>query len=358
MKQQLAKAVIMAAFLLTGGCAAVREQPASEHPLVIAHRGASGERPEHTLLAYARAIEQGADFIEPDLVPTKDGVLVARHENNIADTTDVAAHPEFASRKTTKSIDGVAVTGWFTEDFTLAELKTLRARERLPQFRPENTRYDGQAEIPTLEEVIALARDASATSGRTIGIYPETKHPSYFASIGLPLEARLIARLAAVGWDRADAPVFIQSFEVDNLRRLRATTQVRLIQLIGPSGGPADQPGTTYAAMVTPEGLAAIARYADGIGVEKSLILPAGGAPTRLVADAHAAGLKVHPWTFRAENFFLSPAFRTDGGPRAHGRLADEIAFFLAEGVDGFFTDYPYIGVAARSAARARASRK
>ncbi|MDP5277767.1 glycerophosphodiester phosphodiesterase [Sphingomonas sp. DG1-23] len=318
-------------------------------PIVIAHRGASGERPEHTLLAYQRAIDQGADFIEPDLVPTKDGVLVARHENEISGTTDVADHPEFAGRKTSKQIDGAPVRGWFTEDFTLAELKTLRAKERLPQFRPGNTRYDGQAEIPTLDEIIALAKRASRDTGRTIGIYPETKHPGYFASIGLPLEERLVAKLREAGWDRADAPVFIQSFEVANLKQLKAMTQVPLIQLMSASGGPADGAEPSYKAMATPAGLARIAEYATGIGPERAMLLP----PATLVADAHAAGLKVHPWTFRAENFFLLPAYRIAGGPAEHGRLAEEIAYFIGLGVDGLFSDYPYIAVSARASASA-----
>ncbi|MES2442230.1 MAG: glycerophosphodiester phosphodiesterase [Pseudomonadota bacterium] len=319
------------------------------HVIVIAHRGASGERPEHTLLAYSLAIDQGADFIEPDLVPTRDGVLVARHENNIADTTDVSDHPEFAARKTVKTIDGAAMTGWFTEDFTLAELRTLRAKERLPQLRPANKAYDGQAQIPTLDEIIALARRATKETGRTIGIYPETKHPSYFASIGLPIEPPLLAALKAAGWDRADAPVFIQSFEVDNLRALHAITRVRLIQLMSAAGGPADHAAPSYAAMATPAGLAAIAAYAHGIGPEKSMIVPASGTPTTLIADAHAAGLKVHPWTFRAENFFLAPAFRHGTDLAAHGDLSAEILSYLQRGVDGFFTDYPYIGVQARA---------
>jgi glycerophosphoryl diester phosphodiesterase len=323
--------------------------------IVIAHRGASGERPEHTLLSYQLAIDQGADFIEPDLVPTKDGVLVARHENNITETTDVAAHPEFAARKTTKTIDGEAMTGWFTEDFTLAELKTLRAKERLPKFRPANTRYDGQAEIPTLDEVIALAKSASKATGRTIGIYPETKHPSYFASIGLPLEQRLVARLKAAGWDRADAPVFIQSFEVNNLKRLRTMTRVRLIQLMAAAGGPADGAAPSYQAMVTPAGLKDVAGYAYGIGPELSMIQPVSGPATSLIADAHAAGLRLHPWTFRAENFFLLPGYRTGASPIEHGRLQDEIGYFLGLGVDGFFTDFPYIGVQARDAASSHA---
>lgn len=346
---------LFAAMLLAPGVAAGQTAPMPKPApvLVIAHRGASGERPEHTLLSYSLAIAQGADYIEPDLVPTKDGALVARHENNIADTTDVAAHPEFAARKTTKTIDGQTMTGWFTEDFTLAELKTLRARERLPQLRPGNTAYDGQAEIPTFEEIIALAKRASAETGRTIGIYPETKHPSYFASIGLPTDARLVAALQAAGWDRADAPVFIQSFEVDNLKRLHAMTKVRLIQLMAGAGGPPDHAAPSYAAMASPAGLRAVAEYAYGIGPEKAMILPAtpDAQATPLIADAHAAGLKVHPWTFRAENVFLSPGFRVPGTPATHGRIEDEIRAFIALGVDGFFTDFPYIGVSARAAA-------
>ena len=201
-------------------------------PIVIAHRGASGLRPEHTLAAYTVAIEQGADFIEPDLVLTRDNVFVARHENDITGTTDVAAHPEFAARRTTKLIDGESHTGWFTEDFTLAELKTLRAVERLPKLRPANVQYDGQFEVPTLAEVITLAKRHSV-GGRVVGIYPETKHPSYFASIGHPMEAMLAAQLKAAGWSKPDDPVFIQSFEVDNLKRLHTMTGLRLIQLMG-----------------------------------------------------------------------------------------------------------------------------
>jgi glycerophosphoryl diester phosphodiesterase len=316
--------------------------------IVIGHRGASGERPEHTLLSYQLAIDQGADFIEPDLVPTKDGELVARHENAITDTTDVAAHPEFADRKTTKTIDGQTITGWFTEDFTLAELKTLRAKERLPKVRPGNTAFDGQATIPTLDEIIALAKKESARLHRTIGIYPETKHPSYFASIGLPLEARLVAKLKAAGWDRADAPVFIQSFEVNNLKQLKTMTRVPLIQLMAGSEGPADHAYASYKEMATPDGLKAIAAYAYGIGPELTQIIAADGTPSSLVGDAHAAGLKLHPWTFRAENFFLMPAYRSAGAPTEHGRLSDEITLFLKAGIDGFFTDFPSLGVQSR----------
>lgn len=314
-------------------------------PVVIAHRGASGERPEHTLGAYELAIEQGADFIEPDLVLTKDDVFVARHENNIADTTDVADHPEFADRKTSKVIDGETQTGWFTEDFTLAELKTLRAKERLPQLRPGNTDYDGRFEIPTLAEIIALAKRASAETGRTIGIYPETKHPSYFASIGHPMEERLVEQLHAAGWDSADAPVFIQSFEVNNLKKLHDLTKIRLIQLMYESGGPADHAVPGYAAMMTPEGLRAVAAYAFGIGPNTGLVTD---PKVDLVAHAHAAGLRVHPWTFRAENYFLTPEFRNGDNPAAHGDIEGAMTEALKIGVDGFFTDFPGKGVEAR----------
>lgn len=321
------------------------EKPLSP-PIVIAHRGASGLRPEHTLAAYTLAIEQGADFIEPDLVLTKDDIFVARHENDITGTTDVASHPEFADRKTTKFIDGESHTGWFTEDFTLAELKTLRAKERLPKLRPENATYDGQFDVPTLGEIIALAKR------RKVGIYPETKHPSYFASIGKPMEARLVAQLKAAGWDSADAPVFIQSFEVDNLKALHKLTKVRLIQLMDANGGPADHAAPSYAAMGTPMGLKAVAAYAYGIGPNKAMIWDGVAGPTSLVKDAHAAGLRLHPWTFRAENAFLSAIYRNGSDPAVHGRIEAEMAAYLKLGIDGLFTDYPQLGVKAVSAVR------
>ncbi len=323
------------------------------NPIVIGHRGASGERPEHTLASYELAIDEGADFIEPDLVLTKDNVFVARHENDITGTTDVAAHPEFAARKTTKVIDGESHTGWFTEDFTLAELKTLRARERLPALRPANTAYDGKFAIPTLAEVIALAKKRSKELGRTIGIYPETKHPSYFASIGLPMERHLVAELKAAGWDSADAPVFIQSFEVNNLKLLHTITRIRLIQLMDSSGGPADKAVASYAAMAAPDGLKAVAAYAWGIGCNKDMVDKGEGSPTSLVADAHSVGLRVHVWTFRAENFFLPASLKRGDDPKAHGDVDTAIRRQLAAGIDGFFTDFPLIGVKARAAWRA-----
>jgi glycerophosphoryl diester phosphodiesterase len=318
--------------------------PGAVRPLVIAHRGASGHRPEHTLAAYALAIDMGADFIEPDLVSTKDSVLVARHENEIGGTTDVAA--KYPDRKTTRTIDGKSVTGWFTEDFTLAELETLRATERLP-FRSHA--YDGREPIPTLDEVLDLVARRSRETGRRIGVYPETKHSSYFRSIGRPLEEPLLAALARRGWTTKDAPVFIQSFEVENLRALRPRTGVRLVQLVGAGGGPADARASadvpaTYAEMITPAGLARIARYADAIGVEKSLVQPidsAGrrGAPTSLVVDAHRAGLAVHVWTLRSDEAFLPKGYAGDA--------AAEWRLFRSLGVDGIFGDFPDVGVSA-----------
>ena len=337
--------------------------PTERMPIVIAHRGASGYRPEHTLEAYRVAIEMGADFIEPDLVATRDGVLVVRHENEIGGTTDVAARPAFAPRRATKTIDGTAVTGWFTEDFTLAELRTLRARERLPELRPSSAAYDGRFAVPTLDEVIALARAESAARGRTIGIYPETKHPSYFDSIGLALEPPLLAALERAGWTDAAAPVFIQSFETANLRMLRERTSVRLVQLMEDAGAPYDLVARgdvrTYADLATPAGLAEIATYADAIGPAKSLVVPRGtdgrlGAPTSLVGDAHAAALLGHPWPVRAENHVLQAELRS-GNPAeptfaaAHGDLRAEVSVFLAAGVDGVFSDFPDVAREARS---------
>ena len=323
--------------------------PPPAAPIIIAHRGASADRPEHTLAAYALAIEQGADFIEPDLVPTKDHHLVARHENEISGTTDVAAHPEFAARQATRTIDGKAVTGWFTEDFTLAELKTLRAKERLPLLRPANMAFDGKETIPTLEEIIALAKSASERLSRPIGICPETKHPSYFRALNLPIEPVLLAALAKAGWTHADSPVFIQSFEVGNLQALHGQTKVRLIQLVD-TGMSAD--GSSYDALMTPAGLKTIATYAFGIGPNRDRVIPrdAAGtllAPTSLVADAHAEGLEVHPWTFRPENYFLAQPFRQGSNPQARGDAAGEIRVYLEAGIDGVFSDLPAAAVKA-----------
>ena len=321
-------------------------------PLIIAHRGASGYRPEHTLESYRLAIRLGADYIEPDLVSTSDGVLVARHESEISGTTDVAAHPEFADRRTTKTIDGETRTGWFTDDFTLSELRTLRATERLPGVRPQNTLFDGRHEIPTFAEILTLAADESARLGRPIGVYPETKHPSYHASVGLSLEEPLVAALAAAGLNSAEAPVLIQSFEVGNLVQLAGMTDVRLIQLLEAHGTPFDRE-VPYPAMARPDGLATIARYAYGIGADKDLLVPRAAdgsllAPAPVTSDAHGAGLAVHAWTFRAENRFLPLDFRIGSNPDARGDIFSEYELFLRLGVDGLFTDYPDTLAAAR----------
>jgi glycerophosphoryl diester phosphodiesterase len=312
--------------------------PALAHPLIIAHRGASGERPEHTRAAYELAIEQGADVIEPDLVMSRDGVLIVRHENEIGGTTDVAARPEFSDRRTTKTIDGESLTGWFTEDFTLAELKTLRARERLPELRPANTAFDGQEPILTFEEVL----DIAAAAG--VGIAPELKHPTYFASLGLAMEDAFVATIERRGLTGADTPVIVQCFEVGPLQRLNARIATPLLQLVASGGGPADRPDLSYAAMTTPQGLADIAAYADWIGADTALIEPAPGASTTLIADAHAAGLKVAAWTFRAENAFLPPTDRLGTVPTAHGRLRERLARFAGYGLDAAFMDQPVLG--------------
>jgi len=325
-------------------------------PLVIGHRGAPGYRPEHTLASYRLAAELGADYIEPDLVSTKDGVLVARHEPEIGGTTNVADHPEFASRKKTKVIDGIKFTGWFTEDFTLKELKTLRAKERIPDIRPANTRFDGKFEIPTFQEVLDLRAQLSRKLHRQIGVYPETKHPSYFRSIGLPIEPGLVRALSRNGLNRKGAPVFVQSFEIGNLQALNHVLKVPLVQLLDepdlhPAGDP-NQP--SYAEMATPAGLRKIATYADGVGPWKNYIIPrtaddSSGKPTSFVKDAHRAGLVVHPYTFRRENTFVPRELRSSSEPAGIGDLVSEIRQFIRAGVDGFFTDNADYGVRARS---------
>lgn len=309
-------------------------------PLIIAHRGASGERPEHTLASYERAIDQGADYIEPDLVLTRDGVLVARHENEIGGTTDVADHPEFADRQTTRTIDGVEMTGWFTEDFTLAELRTLRARERLPDLRAPNVRFNDLYLIPTFEEILKLVRAKEAEQHRRIGLYPETKHPSYFASIGLPHQQALLDLLGKYGYTNADDPVFIQSFEVGNLKALHEATRLRLIQLVDAEGGPADEPGTSYADMMSVSGLEAIAGYATGLGPSVAMVLAPEGA-TALVGRAHDAGLQVHIWTLRMENSFLPDPYKRPDDPQGRGDFAGYVQAIAATGVDGIFSDFP-----------------
>ena len=353
----------------TAACTAANKRDATpletRSPIVIGHRGASGYLPEHTLAGYYVAIQQGADCVEPDLVMTRDGVLVARHENEIGGTTDVADHPEFASRRTTKTIDGVAITGWFTEDFTLAELKTLRAKERIPSVRPGTTRFDGMLEVPTLEEVLQLVRAVNSFHrggeqlDKEVCVYPETKHPTYFQGIGLSMEAPLVELLDRYGYSGPKAAAYIQSFEVANLQALAKMTTVPLVQLLNAGGQPYDftvaGDPRTYADLATPKGLAEIAGYARGVGLNKSLIIPRAtgdflGTPTALVTHAHAAGLIVHGWTFRAENQFLPADSRSSTDPNVYGNLAAEIERFLALGMDGFFTDNPDIGVKARDA--------
>lgn len=357
-----------------------REGRRETSPLVLGHRGATGYLPEHTLASYALAIEQGADYIEPDLVATKDGVLVARHEVDITDTTDVASRAEFASRRTTKTIDGITTTGWFADDFTLDEIKTLRAVQRLG-FRAQQ--YNGLYAVPTFAEVIELAQAARRRYGRVVGVYPETKHPTYHQSVGLPLERRVVEVLAHYGWNRANAPVFIQSFEVANLKQLNRMTRVRLVQLIDANDvrldGSIDSTGygpydfvaagdrRTYADLVTPAGLAEIATYADGLGPWKRYIVGARArdlnndgvaddingdgvandadrtatGPTSLVDDAHEAGLFVHAYTWRNEARYLLSNYNDDP--------VQEYLQFYCLGVDGVFSDNPDTAVTART---------
>jgi len=314
--------------------------------LVIAHRGASGYRPEHTPAAYRLAAALGADYLEPDLVATLDGVLVARHENEISGTTDVADHPVFGDRKITKIVDGTAVTGWFVEDFTYAELSTLRARERMPALRAANTAYDGLEAIPTFDDVVALARQESIRLGRAIGVIPEIKHPAYFRRLGLPLEELLTERLLALGLGSNE--VMIQSFEPTSLRRLSVMTNVPLVQLIDHENAPNDfrrtGDGRTFADLIGPAGLREISTYAQVVAPHKDLVIPrtysgALGEPTRLVEHAHRAGLAVQVWTFRAERRFLPTGLD----------LAGELARFSATGIDGVFADHPDVAVAAQA---------
>lgn len=337
-------------------------QEARRNPVVIGHRGACALRPEHTLASYAKAIVDGADYVEPDLVTTRDGVLVARHENNIAETTDVAAHPEFAGRRTEKTIDGQKQVGWFTEDFTFAELKTLRARERMPTVRPANAAYDGRFDIPTWAEIVDFVAAESSARSRLIGLVPELKHSTYFRGIGLPLEDRFLASIAAHDQLRR-GPLIVQSFEIANLRHLRKSLgrpgNLQLMQLtIGFPLLPADVAAkggrVTYPEMMTPAGLADIATYADILAPDTRALIPvdpAGrlGKPTPIIADAHRAGLVVMPWTFRPENQFLPPALRegTDPNRRVPAASITEIRAYLKAGIDGFFTDDPAIGRAA-----------
>lgn len=313
-------------------------------PLVIAHRGACGYLPEHTLAAYELAIEQGADFIEPDLVSTRDGVLIVRHENEISHTTDVKT--KFPHRQKTKTIDGQTVAGWFTEDFTLAEIKTLRATERLP-FR--NQANNGKYPIPTFEDVLQLVQRHNQAKQRRIGIYPETKHPSYFDAAGLSLEEPLLKLLKQYGYTQASDPIFIQSFETSNLKELHRLTPVKLVQLIEDTGQPYDvqksHQSLSYSQMITPKGLTEIATYAQGIGPYKRLIVPENpdktlAKPTTLIQDAHRVGLLVHPWTFRSDPSFLAPTYQ--------GKAEAEYQQFYQLGVDGVFSEFPDTALKAR----------
>ncbi len=322
--------------------ATVAPAMAADDMLVIAHRGASGERPEHTLASYERAIDQGADYIEPDLVVTKDMVLVARHENEIGETTDVGDRPEFADRRKTKDIEGQLINGWFAEDFTLAELRTLRAKERMPALRPANAIFDGLYQVPTFAEIIALKRAKEEETGRKIGLYPELKHPTWLLQeAGIDTVDLLVRQLRKEGLAGADAMVFVQVFEVGPLQRLDKMIDTPLILLIRPEGGPFDEPGMSWAGIMSPTGLAEVATYADGIGPFMGHVLNDDGTPTDLVKNAQAAGLKVHPWTVRKENVFLPPSLRSDASENGVGDMLGLVKLLEAAGVDGYFTDDP-----------------
>ncbi|MFD4869110.1 glycerophosphodiester phosphodiesterase [Streptomyces sp. NPDC058412] len=332
------------------------------YPTVIGHRGASGYRPEHTLGSYQLALDLGADVIEQDLVPTKDGHLVCRHENEIGGTTDVADHPEFAARRTTKSVDGVSVTGWFTEDFTLAELKTLRAKERIPAVRQRNTLYDGQWAVPTFEEVLRWANREGRRRDKQVWLHVETKHPSYFRALGLGLEEPLAKLLRRYGRDRHDSAVFLQSFEPSSIQRLsRLVSAPRVVLLSAANTRPWDfeqaKDPRTVADLVKPEGLKWISGFAQGIGPTMDLILPRTadgrlGTPTTLVKDAHARGLVLHPYTARNENSFLPAEYRKGTDPAAYGDALAAFRTYFEQGIDGIFTDNPDTGLLAAEAFR------
>ncbi|MEU6310471.1 glycerophosphodiester phosphodiesterase [Streptomyces sp. NPDC047014] len=330
------------------------------YPTVIGHRGASGYRPEHTLGSYQLALDLGADIVEQDLVPTKDGHLVCRHENEIGGTTDVADHPAFAARRTTKTVDGVAVTGWFTEDFTLAELRRLRAKERIPAIRQRNTLYDGQWAVPTFEDVLRWADREGRRRGRRVWLHVETKHPSYFRALGLGLEEPLARLLRRYGRDGRNAAMFLQSFEPSSIQRLsRLVSAPRVVLLSGAATRPWDfeQAGDprTVADLVTPAGLRWISGFAQGIGPTMDLILPREadgrlGRPTTLVRDAHARGLLLHPYTARNENSFLPAEYRRGTDPAAYGDALTAFRTYFEQGIDGIFTDNPDTGLHAAEA--------
>ncbi|MEU9114589.1 glycerophosphodiester phosphodiesterase [Streptomyces sp. NPDC048483] len=333
-------------------------------PLIVGHRGASGYRPEHTFGSYQLALDMGADVIEQDLVPTKDGHLVCRHENDITATTDVSAHPEFAGRKTTKTVDGTKLTGWFTEDFTLAELKTLRAKERIPGTRQHNTLYDGQWEVPTFEEVLRWAERQGRKRGRPVWLHIETKHPTYFRKLGLGLEERLAKALRAHGRHRRNSPNFLQSFEPGSIQRLgKLVGCPKVVLLDAPDTRPWDfvEAGDprTVADLIKPSGLKWIAEFAQGIGPALDQIIPRdesgkSGAPTSLVKDAHAAGLVLHPYTGRNENTFLPTDYRRGTDPNAYGDALGYFRACLATGLDGMFSDNPDTALLAAAEFRKR----
>ncbi|MFF8291816.1 glycerophosphodiester phosphodiesterase [Streptomyces sp. NPDC016309] len=368
----LGAAVLGSAALSVGagaGPAAAHGRPPAAYrhlpvPTVIAHRGASGHRPEHTLGSYRLALDMGADVIEQDLVPTKDGHLVCRHENDITGTTDVADHPEFASRKTTKTVDGTPLTGWFTEDFTLAELKTLRAKERIPATRQENTLYDGRWTVPTFEEVLRWAEKEGHRRGRPVWLHVETKHPTYFRKLGLALEEPLAKLLRRYGRHGAGSPTFLQSFEPSSMMRMaKLVSAPRVVLLSGAGTRPWDftESGDprTVADLITPEGLEWIASFAQGIGPTLDLVVPRRpdgtlGEPTTLVRDAHAEGLVLHPYTLRNENTFLPAEFRRGTDPAAYGDAFGAYRAYFATGIDGIFTDQPDTGLLAAADHRAR----
>ncbi|MET8581947.1 glycerophosphodiester phosphodiesterase [Streptomyces collinus] len=329
-------------------------------PTIIGHRGASGYRPEHTFGSYELALDLGADVVEAgDLVPTKDGHLVCRHEPEIGGTTDVASHPEFAGRRTTKVLDGVPTTGWFTEDFTLAELKTLRAVERIPANRPHNTLYNGRWEIPTFEEVLKWQDEQTRKRGRQVWIYPETKHPTYFRKLGLGLEERVAKLLSKHGKDGRNAPVILQSFEPTSIQKLNRLVDNPLVVLLSSaSSRPYDfvESGDprTVADLITPQGLREIAGYAQGIGPTLDLVIPKNAdgtlaSPTTLVADAHKVGLILHPYTMRNENPFLPAEYRKGAAADAYGDAFGAFRTYFATGIDGVFTDNADTGVLARA---------
>ncbi|MBJ9720919.1 glycerophosphodiester phosphodiesterase [Acinetobacter calcoaceticus] len=338
--------------------------PEYQYPkiLVIGHRGASALRPEHTLASYQKAIDDGADFIEPDLVSTKDGVLVTRHENEIGGTTNISTLTQFADRKVTKNIDGVDLTGWFTEDLTLNELQQVKARERIPEFRPANTAYNDLYSIPTLEQVIELAEANYKKTGKIIGLYIETKHPTYFKNKDLAMEDTLLKTLAKYQYTRDIAPIYLQSFEVSNLKYLKdqldlhkTLKHAQIIQLYdAKTSRPADfvESGVskTYGDLATAQSLKDVAKYANGVGPSKNYILNFNNdgsvQTTSFITDAHAAGLKVHPYTFRPENNFLPQPLKCSDKPAERcptGALKEFEVYFKA-GVDGVFTDDPALG--------------